>query len=69
MSAQFRDLGLDVVNALLRLIQTGEALALLAQVGDLLRKTLDNPEAKALSDKYSEIQKELDAIKAEQDGV
>jgi hypothetical protein len=29
-----------------------------------LRKTLDNPEAKALSDKYSEIQKELDAIKA-----
>ncbi|OQE23345.1 hypothetical protein PENFLA_c011G03187 [Penicillium flavigenum] len=34
-----------------------------------LRKTLDNPEAKALSDKYSEIQKELDAIKAEQDGV
>ncbi|KAJ5535152.1 hypothetical protein N7527_001406 [Penicillium freii] len=34
-----------------------------------LRKTLDNPEAKALSDKYAEIQKELDAIKAEQDGV
>ncbi|KAJ5247340.1 hypothetical protein N7468_002323 [Penicillium chermesinum] len=34
-----------------------------------LRKTLDNPEAKALSDKYNEIQKELDAIKAEQDGV
>ncbi|KAJ5975465.1 hypothetical protein N7481_009172 [Penicillium waksmanii] len=34
-----------------------------------LRKTLDNPEAKALSDKYSEIQKELDTIKAEQDGV
>ncbi|CAG8166553.1 unnamed protein product [Penicillium nalgiovense] len=34
-----------------------------------LRKTLDNPEAKALSDKYGEIQKELDAIKAEQDGV
>ncbi|KAG0158618.1 hypothetical protein PDIDSM_6133 [Penicillium digitatum] len=34
-----------------------------------LRKTLDNPEAKALSDKYAEIQKELDSIKAEQDGV
>ncbi|OJI96916.1 hypothetical protein ASPVEDRAFT_118678 [Aspergillus versicolor CBS 583.65] len=34
-----------------------------------LKKTLDNPEAKALSDKYTEIQKELDAIKAEQDGV
>ncbi|KAI9931971.1 hypothetical protein MW887_009472 [Aspergillus wentii] len=34
-----------------------------------LKKTLDNPESKALSDKYSEIQKELDAIKAEQDGA
>lgn len=34
-----------------------------------LKKTLDNPEAKALSDKYSEIQKELDAIKAEQDSA
>ncbi|KNG88282.1 nuclear segregation protein (Bfr1), partial [Aspergillus nomiae NRRL 13137] len=34
-----------------------------------LKKTLDNPEAKALSDKYAEIQKELDAIKAEQDGA
>ncbi|KAL3475877.1 hypothetical protein BJX99DRAFT_228780 [Aspergillus californicus] len=34
-----------------------------------LKKTLDNAEAKALSDKYSEIQKELDAIKAEQDGA
>ncbi|KAL4871186.1 hypothetical protein BDV12DRAFT_31969 [Aspergillus spectabilis] len=34
-----------------------------------LKKTLDNPEAKALSDKYSEIQKELDTIKAEQDGA
>ena len=32
-----------------------------------LRKQLDNPEAKALSEKYSEITKELDAIKAEQD--
>ena len=32
-----------------------------------LRKTLDNPEAKALSQKYDEIQKELVAIKAEQD--
>lgn len=39
-----------------------------AQVSEL-KKTLDNPEAKALSDKYSEIQKELDAIKAEQDSV
>ncbi|KAA8651706.1 hypothetical protein EYZ11_000083 [Aspergillus tanneri] len=34
-----------------------------------LKKTLDNPESKALSDKYSEIQKELDAIKAEQDSA
>ena len=32
-----------------------------------LRKTLDNPEAKALSERYSEITKELDGIKAEQD--
>ncbi|CAG7976625.1 unnamed protein product [Penicillium salamii] len=39
-----------------------------AQIAEL-RKTLDNPEAKALSDKYNEIQKELDTIKAEQDGV
>lgn len=34
-----------------------------------LKKSLDNPEAKALSDKYTEIQKELDAIKAEQDSA
>lgn len=34
-----------------------------------LRKTLDTPEAKALSDRYTEIQKELDAIKAEKDSV
>ncbi|KKK14783.1 hypothetical protein ARAM_007522 [Aspergillus rambellii] len=34
-----------------------------------LKKTLDNPEAKALSDKYTEIQKELDGIKAEQDSA
>ena len=34
-----------------------------------LKKGLENPEAKALSDKYLSIQKELDAIKAEQDGV
>lgn len=34
-----------------------------------LKKTLDNPEVKALSDKYTEIQKELDTIKAEQDGA
>lgn len=39
-----------------------------AQIAEL-RKTLDNPEAKALSDKYTQIQKELDAIKAEQDSV
>lgn len=39
-----------------------------AQIAEL-KKTLDIPEAKALSDKYSEIQKQLDAIKAEQDGV
>jgi uncharacterized coiled-coil DUF342 family protein len=36
------------------------------QIADF-RKTLDNPEAKALSEKYTEIQKEFDAIKAEQD--
>ncbi|KAL4934288.1 putative nuclear segregation protein (Bfr1) [Aspergillus undulatus] len=34
-----------------------------------LKKTLDNPEQKALSDKYTEIQKELDGIKAEQDSA
>ncbi|BDD57182.1 hypothetical protein MPDQ_002950 [Monascus purpureus] len=34
-----------------------------------LKKTLDNPESKALSERYSEIQKELDAIKAEQDSA
>ncbi|KAL2823378.1 hypothetical protein BDW59DRAFT_98290 [Aspergillus cavernicola] len=34
-----------------------------------LKKTLDHPEAKALSDKYTEVQKELDVIKAEQDGA
>jgi uncharacterized coiled-coil DUF342 family protein len=39
-----------------------------AQIAEL-KKSLDNPEAKALSDKYTEIQKELDAIKAEQDGA
>ena len=37
-----------------------------AQISEL-RKQLDNPEAKALSEKYSEVAKELDAIKAEQD--
>lgn len=37
-----------------------------AQISDL-RKTLDNPEAKALSEKYSEVAKTLDEIKAEQD--
>lgn len=39
-----------------------------AQIAEL-RKTLDNPDAKALSDKYTQIQKELDAIKSEQDSV
>lgn len=34
-----------------------------------LRKTLDTPESKALSDRYTEIQKELDGIRAEKDGV
>ncbi|KAL1639031.1 multicopy suppressor of BFA (Brefeldin A) [Diplodia intermedia] len=32
-----------------------------------LRKSLDDPEAKAMSDRYSTIQSELDAIKGEQD--
>jgi uncharacterized coiled-coil DUF342 family protein len=32
-----------------------------------LRKQLDDPESKALSDRYSEITKELDAIRSEQD--
>ncbi|GAD98109.1 nuclear segregation protein [Paecilomyces variotii No. 5] len=39
-----------------------------AQISEL-KKSLDNPEAKALSDKYAEIQKELDSIKAEQDSA
>ena len=34
-----------------------------------LRKTLGNPEAKALSEKYSSKAKELDGIRAEQDGA
>lgn len=34
-----------------------------------LKKSLDTPEARALSDKYSAIQKELDGIKAQQDGA
>lgn len=37
-----------------------------SQIADL-RKTMDNPEARALSDRYNEIQTELDKIKAEQD--
>ncbi|MCJ1390304.1 hypothetical protein MMC18_003162 [Xylographa bjoerkii] len=37
-----------------------------AQITEL-RKSLDNPEAKALSDKYNDIAKTLDEIKAEQD--
>ncbi|MCJ1310632.1 hypothetical protein MMC25_004297 [Agyrium rufum] len=37
-----------------------------AQITEL-RKQLDNPEAKALSDRYAEITSELDSIKAEQD--
>lgn len=39
-----------------------------AQIADL-RKALDTPEAKALSDRYAEIQKELDGLKAEKDSV
>ena len=39
-----------------------------AQISEL-RKSMDNPEAKALSEKYNSIAKELDEIKAEQDGV
>ena len=34
-----------------------------------LKKSLDSPEARALSDRYSTIQKELDELKAQQDGV
>ncbi|KAF3931324.1 hypothetical protein ABW19_dt0205933 [Dactylella cylindrospora] len=34
-----------------------------------LKKQLDDPEAKALSDRFTEITKELDQIKAEQDSV
>jgi chromosome segregation ATPase len=34
-----------------------------------LKKTLDDPEAKAMSEKYNAIQKELDEIKGEQDEV
>ncbi|OJD18943.1 hypothetical protein AJ78_01055 [Emergomyces pasteurianus Ep9510] len=34
-----------------------------------LKKSLDNPEAKALSDRYSAIQQELDGMKAEQDSA
>ncbi|KAK2865342.1 hypothetical protein FQN49_003668 [Arthroderma sp. PD_2] len=34
-----------------------------------LKKGLDNPEAKALSEQYTALQKELDEIKSEQDGV
>ena len=37
-----------------------------AQITEL-RKSLDNPEAKALSERYNEIAKTLDGIKAEQD--
>jgi chromosome segregation ATPase len=39
-----------------------------AQIAEL-KKTMDDPEAKALSEKYNAIQKELDDIKAEQDVV
>ncbi|RMJ21147.1 nuclear segregation protein [Aspergillus sp. HF37] len=34
-----------------------------------LKKSLDTPEARALSDKYTAIQKELDGLKAQQDGA
>ena len=39
-----------------------------AQIAEL-RKTLDDPESKAMSERYTEITKELDEIKAEQDEV
>ena len=39
-----------------------------AQISEL-KKTMDNPEAKALSDRYNTIQKELDGIKSDQDEV
>lgn len=39
-----------------------------AQIASL-KKSMDSPESRALSDKYSAIQKELDEIKAQQDGV
>ncbi|KAF2147343.1 uncharacterized protein K452DRAFT_217820 [Aplosporella prunicola CBS 121167] len=39
-----------------------------AKIADL-RKTMDDPESKALSDRYTEITKELDAIRAEQDAA
>jgi chromosome segregation ATPase len=39
-----------------------------AQIADL-KKTGDNPEAKALSDRYNEIQKQLDEMKKETDGA
>jgi len=42
--------------------------AVKAQIADL-RKTMDDPESKALSDRYSAISAELDQIKAEQDEV
>jgi chromosome segregation ATPase len=42
--------------------------ALKKQVAEL-KKTLDNPEARALSDKYNLIQQELDTIKGEQDSA
>lgn len=42
--------------------------ALKKQIADL-KKTMDNPEARALSEKYNEITKELDAIKGEQDSA
>ena len=39
-----------------------------AQIADL-KKSMDDPESKALSDRYTEITTELDKIKAEQDDV
>lgn len=39
-----------------------------AQIAEL-RKTMDDPETRALSDRYTEITTELDQIKAEQDGL
>lgn len=42
--------------------------SLKSQIAEL-RKSLDDPESKAMSDRYTAIQTELDKLKADQDGV